>query len=186
MKFGMTGVSTTWMFVMCSCGQKKKSRDICQIFACGWALDALNYLAREFWKLDQMYRAWTLPETLYFFDLRLSNFRTVYQDAFDGYLIEEEEIEKAALQCEIEKTMFESDLADREELPRPERTQQIGKMKDVQVTTDIFKSVMTATSAKGSSTKQWPAIKDIGFWSKCGAQWEASCQRRKPRKLFKE
>ena len=84
---------------------------------CGWALDSLNYLPNKFWKSDQNYRAWTLPETLYFFDLRLSNSPQFYQDAFERYLTEKEEYGKAALQCEIDRPVFQSDVVDREELP---------------------------------------------------------------------
>ena len=41
---------------------------------CGWALDASNYLPKDFWKTRQNYRARTHQEILYFFDLRVSNF----------------------------------------------------------------------------------------------------------------
>ena len=63
--------------------------------------------------------------------------------------------------------MFQSDVADREELPRHERNQQkegdVCKKKDVQVTTDVIKSVITGKLAKGSLAKRWSAIKAIGF-----------------------
>ena len=131
---------------------------------CGWALDALNYLPRAFWKTDQRNRAWTLQETLYFFDLRLSNNPQFYEDAFERYLIEKEEYEKAALKYEIDRPVFPSDVVDREELPLQERTPKSDKMKDVQVKTDIIvKSVMYEKTAKISSTKRWSAIKAVGF-----------------------
>ena len=69
-------------------------------------------------------------------------------------MIEKEETEKAALQYEIEKPEFQSDVADREEIPCNERTQKFGKMKDVQVTPDIVKPVMTVKSAMVSSIKR--------------------------------
>ena len=131
---------------------------------CGWALDALNYLPRAFWKTDQRNRAWTLQETLYFFDLRLSNNPKFYEDAFERYLIEKEEYEKAALKYEIDRPVFPSDVVDREELPLQERTPKSDKMKDVQVKTDIIvKSVMYEKTTKISSTKRWSAIKAVGF-----------------------
>ena len=68
-----------------------------------------------------MYRAWTLQETLYFFDLRLSNNPKFCEDAFERYLMETEEYENKALQCEVDRPMFQSDFVDREELPRQKR-----------------------------------------------------------------
>ena len=132
---------------------------------------ALNHLPREFWKPNQKY-AWTLKENLYFFDLRLSNISKMYQVAFERYLTEKKEIEKAALQCEIGKTVFQCDVADTEELPSNKRTQQFGKQKDVKWTTDIVKSVMLGKLGKGSLAKRWSAFKSIGFWSICGARRE--------------
>ena len=152
--------------------------DVCEVFMwkeeevkrflpdklCGWALDALNYLPRGFWKTDQRNRAWTLQETLYFFDLRLSNNPQFYEDAFERYLVEKEEYRKAALLCEIDKPVFPSDVVDSEELPRRKRTPKSDKKKDVQVKTDIIvKSVMNKKTAKSSSTKRWSAIKAVGF-----------------------
>ena len=152
--------------------------DVCEVFMwseeevkrflpdklCGWALDALNYLPRAFWKTDQRNRAWTLQETLYFFDLRLSNNPQFYEDAFERYLIEKEEYEEAVLQCENDRPVFQSDVVDREELPLQERTPTSDKKKDVQVKTDIIvKSVMTKKPAKSSPTKRWSAIKAVGF-----------------------
>ena len=80
----------------------------------------------------------------------MSNFPKRYQDDFEKYFIEKEDIEKAALHCEIEKPVFQSDVADREELTRHERIQQFDKKKDVQMTIDIVKSVVTGNSAKWS------------------------------------
>ena len=152
--------------------------DVCEVFMwtedevkrylpeklCDWALDSLNYLPHKFWKSDQKYRAWTLQETLYFFDLRLSNNPQFYKDAFERYLIEKEEYEEAVLQCEIDRPVFQSDVVDGEELQRQERTPTSDKKKDVQVKTDIIvKSVMTKKPAKISSTKHWSAIKAVGF-----------------------
>ena len=131
---------------------------------CGWALDALNYLPRAFWKTDRRNRAWTLQETLYLFDLRLSNNPQFYEDAFERYLTEKEEYEKAALKYEIDRPVFPSDVVDREELPLQERTPKSDKMKDVQFKTDIIvKSVMYKKTAKICSTKRWSAIKAVGF-----------------------
>ena len=152
--------------------------DVCEVFMwteeevkrylpeklCDWALDSLNYLPHKFWKTDQRNRAWTLQETLYFFDLRLSNNPQFYEDAFERYLIEKEEYEEAVLQCEIDRPVFQSDVVDGEELQRQERTPTSDRKKDVQVKTDIIvKSVMTKKPAKISSTKGWSAIKAVGF-----------------------
>ena len=152
--------------------------DVCEVFMwseeevkrflpdklCCWALDALNYLPRGFWKTDQRNRAWTLQETLYFFDLRLSNNPQFYEDAFERYLVEKEEYEEAVLQCENDRPVFQSDVVDGEELQRQERTPTSDKKKDVQVKTDIIvKSVMTKKPAKSSPTKRWSAIKAVGF-----------------------
>ena len=166
MKFGRTGVSGIWMFVKCSCGQKKKSRDTCQR-SCDWALDSLNYLPHKFWKSNQKYRAWTPQEFLYFFDLRLYSNPQFYEDAFGRYLIEKEEYEEAVLQCEIDRPVFQSDVVDGEELQRQERTPTSNKKKDVHVKTDIIvKSVMTKKPALISSTKRCSAIIAVGFWLK--------------------
>ena len=149
--------------------------DVCEVFMwteeevkrylpdklCDWALDSLNYLPHKFWKSDQKYRAWTLQETLYFLDLRLSNNPQFYEDAFKRYLIEKEEYEEAVLQCEFDRAVFQCDVVDGQ---RQERTPTSDKKKDVQVKTDIIvKSVMTKKPAKISSTKRWSAIKAVRF-----------------------
>ena len=131
---------------------------------CGWTLDALNYLPRGFWKTDRGNRAWTLQETLYFFDLRPFNNPQFYEDAFERYLIEKEEHGKVALKWEIDKPGFQSDVVDREELQRRARTPNSDEKKDVQVKTDIIvKSVMNKRTAKIYSTKHCSAIKAVGF-----------------------
>ena len=152
--------------------------DVCEVFMwteeevkrylpeklCDWALDSLNYLQHKLWKSDQKYRAWTLQETLYLFDLRLSNNPQFYEDAFERYLIEKEEYEEAVLRCEIDRPVFQSDVFDGEGLQCQERTPTSDKKKNVQVKTDIIvKSVMTKKSAKICSTKRWSAIKAVGF-----------------------
>ena len=73
---------------------------------CGSALGALNYLPHESWKRDQKYRACTLQEASYFFDLRLSNYPKLFEDAFERYLIEKEEIEEAVLQRQPDGPVF--------------------------------------------------------------------------------
>ena len=88
-------------------------------------------------------------------------------------MIEKEENEKQALQCEVDRAVFQSDFVDREELPRQERTPKSVKKKTVQVTTDSVKSVMTGILTKGSSAIQWSAIKAVGFWGKSSARREA-------------
>ena len=130
---------------------------------CGWALDALNYLLHEFWTSDQKIRAWTLQETLYFFDTRLSNNPEFYENAFDRYLIEKEEYEKEALQCEVDSPVFQSDFVDREELPHQERIPESVKKKNVQVTANRAKSIMKGELTKGSSARRWSAVKTVGF-----------------------
>ena len=131
---------------------------------CGWALEALNYLPHEFWKSDQKkHRAWTLQETLYFFDLSLSNFPTMYEDAFDRYLIEKEKYEKTVLQCEIERPVFQSDVVDRKKLESKEVTQKI-ETKVEKVSADaIVKPVMTRKPANIHSTKCSSDIKAVDF-----------------------
>ena len=131
---------------------------------CGWALDALNYLPHKFWKSDQKYRAWTLQETLYYFDMRLSNKPQFYNDEYERYLIEKEVYEKVALQDEIDKPVFQCDAVDREELQRQERTPKSDKKKIIPVKTDIIlKSVMNKRTANISLTKRCSAIKALGF-----------------------
>ena len=64
MKFGRTGVGITWMCVNFSFGwTEEEVKRYLPEKLCGWALDALNYLPREFLKSDQKHRAWTLQET---------------------------------------------------------------------------------------------------------------------------
>ena len=130
---------------------------------CGWALDALNYFPHEFWKSDQKYHEWRLQETLYFFDLRLSNNPQLYEDAFERNLIEKGEYGKEALQCGVDRPVVQSHFVDRDELPRQERIPKSVTKKNVQVTTNIVKFVVTGKSAKGSLDKRWSAIKSIGF-----------------------
>ena len=91
-------------------------------------------MPHDFWKSDQKFRAWTLQETLYFFDTRLANNPQFYEVALERYLIEKEEYEKKALQCEVDRPVFQSDFVDREELPRQERIPKSVKKKNVQVT----------------------------------------------------
>ena len=132
---------------------------------CSWALEALNYLPHEFWKSDQKHRAWTLQETLYFFDLSLSNFPTMYEDAFDRYLTEKQKYEKTVLQCEIDRPVFQSDVVDRKKLESKEVTRNL-ETKVETVSADVIdKSVITKKPAKTSSNKHCPAIKAVG----CGA-----------------
>ena len=73
-----------------------------------------------------------------FFDLRLSNNSNVSEDAFCRHLIETEEYEKAALHCDIDKPVFQSDVVDREVSPRQERT----RKSDLHLKTDIVKQFM--------------------------------------------
>ena len=150
--------------------------DVCEVFMwteeevkrylpgklCGWALDALNYLPHEFWKSDQKHRAWTLQETLYFFDLSLSNF-PMYEDVFGRYLIEKEKYEKTVLQCEIDRPAFQSYDVGRKEVESKEVPQNL-ETKVETVSADVIdKSVMTKKPAKTSSNKHCPAIKAVGF-----------------------
>ena len=130
---------------------------------CGWALDALNYLPHEFWKSNQKHRAWTLQKTLYFFDLSLSNFPTMYEDAFEKYLIEKEKYEKTVLQCEIDRPVFQSDVVDRKKLESKEVTRKL-ETKVEKVSADaIVKPVMTRKQANIPSTKCSSAIKAVDF-----------------------
>ena len=124
MKFARTGVNITLMIVKCLCTEEEVKRYLPEKL-CGWALDALNYLPYEFWKPDQKYRAWTLQETLYFLFLRLSKFAKLYGDAFERYLIEWDEYEKLVLQCEIDRSVFQSDVVDRKELASKEKTRDL-------------------------------------------------------------
>ena len=89
---------------------------------CGWALDSLNYLTRVFWKPDQQKCAWTPQETLYLFDVRVSNFPQSYVEAFDRYFMERKNIKQAFLQCEKHKPLFQGEIVDRNELATAEST----------------------------------------------------------------
>ena len=59
--------------------------------------------------------------------------------------------------------MFQSDFVDREELPRQERIPKSVKKKNVQITANRAKSVMTGEFTKGSSARRWSAVKAVGF-----------------------
>ena len=130
---------------------------------CGWALEILNYMPHEFWKSDQKHRTWTLQETLYFFDLSLSNFPTMYKDAFNRYLIEKKEYEETVLQCENDRPVFQSEVVDRKKLESKEVTRNLETKVETVLADVIDKSDMTKKPAKASSNKHCPAIKTAGF-----------------------
>ena len=95
--------------------------------------------------------------------MSLSNFPTIYEDAFDRYLIEKENYKKTVLQCEIDRPVFQSDVVDRKKLESKEVTRNL-ETKVETVSVDVIdKSVMTKKPAKTSSNKHCPAIKAVGF-----------------------
>ena len=46
---------------------------------CGWALNAVSDLPRGYWRSTPVKQAWTLTETLYQFDIRLSDIPLFYE-----------------------------------------------------------------------------------------------------------
>ena len=138
---------------------------------CGWALDTLDYLPSGFWKfatcvleirskkscLDSLRQ-----HILYFFVSRSSNNPQFYEDALERCLMEKEETEKAPLQCEEENQCFKLTLLTERSYHAMSGINHLVK-NDVQVKTDIVKSVLTGKLAKGFLSKRWSAIKAIGF-----------------------
>ena len=49
---------------------------------CGWALNAVSGLQRGYWRSTPGKRAWTLTETLYQFDIRLSDNPNFYERSY--------------------------------------------------------------------------------------------------------
>ena len=49
---------------------------------CGWALNALSDLPRGYWRSTPVKQAWTLTETLYQFDIRLSDNPLFYERSY--------------------------------------------------------------------------------------------------------
>ena len=53
---------------------------------CGWALKAVRDLPRGYWRLTPGKQAWTLTETLYQFDLRLSDNPFFYERSYNMFV----------------------------------------------------------------------------------------------------
>ena len=122
---------------------------------------------------------------MYFLDPRLSNNPQFYEDAFERYFIEKEEYEKESLQCEIDRRVFQSDVVDREELPRQEGIPKSVKRKNVQVTANRAKPVMTGELTKVSSARRWSAIKAVGFGVKAVLEEKSDVRDGRQRSLSK-
>ena len=53
---------------------------------CGWALNAVSDLPRGYWRSTPGKEAWTLTETLYQFDLRLSDNPLFYERSYSWFV----------------------------------------------------------------------------------------------------
>ena len=60
---------------------------------CGWALNAVSDLPRGYWRSTLEKQAWTLTETLYQFDIRLSDNPNFYERSYNLLLEEKREVE---------------------------------------------------------------------------------------------
>ena len=53
---------------------------------CGWALNAVSDLSRDYWRSTPEKQAWTLTETLYQFDIRLSDSPLFYERSYSSFI----------------------------------------------------------------------------------------------------
>ena len=53
---------------------------------CGWALNAVSDLPRGYWRSTLEKQAWTLTETLYQFDIRLSDYPLFYERSYSLFI----------------------------------------------------------------------------------------------------
>ena len=53
---------------------------------CGWALNAVSDLPRGYWRSTPGKQAWTLTETLYQFDIRLSDNPLFYERSYNLFI----------------------------------------------------------------------------------------------------
>ena len=53
---------------------------------CGWALNAVSDLPRGYWRSTPVKQAWTLTETLYQFDIRLSDNPLFYERSYSLFI----------------------------------------------------------------------------------------------------
>ena len=53
---------------------------------CGWALNAVSDLPRGYWRSTPGKQAWTLTETLYQFDIRLSDNPLFYERSYNMFV----------------------------------------------------------------------------------------------------
>ena len=53
---------------------------------CGWALNAVSDLPRGYWRSTPEKQAWTLTETLYQFDIRLSDNPLSYERSYNLFI----------------------------------------------------------------------------------------------------
>ena len=54
--------------------------------SCGWALNAVSDLPRGYWRSTAGKQAWTLTETLYQFDIRLSDTPVFYERSYNSFV----------------------------------------------------------------------------------------------------
>ena len=55
---------------------------------CGWALNAVSDLPRGYWRSTPEKHAWTVTETLYHFDIRLSDNPHFYERSYNLFVRE--------------------------------------------------------------------------------------------------
>ena len=77
---------------------------------CGWALNAVSDLPRGYWRSTLGKQAWTLTETLYQFDIRLSDNPNFYERSYNLFVRG-----KAASRVEFSETSNTSDQRTRQQ-----------------------------------------------------------------------
>ena len=80
--FGKFGVNFFWSTGMKLGWTEEEMMKWLPTKFCGWALNAVSDLKRSYWRSTPGKRAWTLTETLYQFDVRLSDNPIFYERSY--------------------------------------------------------------------------------------------------------
>ena len=80
---------------------------------CGWALNAVSDLPRGYWRSTPGKQAWTLTETLYQFDIRLSDNSLFYERSYNIFVRG-----KAGSRAELKVTSDTVDQRKRQHYPQ--------------------------------------------------------------------
>ena len=115
---------------------------------CGWALNAVSDLPRGYWRSTPGKQAWTLTETLYQFDIRLSDNPLFYERSYNMFVRG-----KARSRAEIIET---SDTMEK----RTE--QQYAQWHVIDISSSVDTSLMDAFGQPGKSSEGY------GVGSSCG------------------